>query len=503
MSTLTVSPRTAHTRLALAVVVTCQLMIGLDGTIVTIALPRIQQEIGFSPTGLSWVMNGYLLAFGGLLLLGGRAGDILGRRRVFVAGVLVFTLGSLLGGLATAGWWLLAARAAQGVGAAIAGPSILALIATTFAEGAARNRAISVYSAVTGAGGSIGLILGGALTGTVSWRWTFFVNVPIGLVVVALAPRFIAEPDRHPGRFDLAGAVTATGGMVSLVYALITMADSGWRDAAPALVVAAALLALFVVVETRARQPIMPLHLLADRNRSAAYLVVLLLSAAMFGFFFFMTQFHQLVLRMDPVTAGFAFLPMTLTQFSVVRIVPRLLPRFGAKRIVVTGATVALTGMLWLTRVSADTSYFTGVFGPTLLLGLGGGLSFMPLNATILSGVAPRESGAASGLAQTMVWAGGALGSAALVSVFGMAMHGTAVAASGALVHGMAAAFAGGAVLAALALTAAVVAIRSAGTRPTGTGSAGTGADSTQPASTEPAGPESAGRGSGAVSTGS
>ncbi|GAA0365346.1 MFS transporter [Microbispora corallina] len=454
MSTLTVSLRArTHTRLALAVVVTCQLMIGLDSTIVTIALPRIQQDVGFSPTGLSWVMNAYLLAFGGLLTLGGRAGDILGRRRVFVAGVLVFTLGSLMGGLATAAWGLLAARAAQGVGAAVAGPSILALIATTFPEGAARNRAISLYSAVTGAGGSIGLILGGLLTDTTSWRWVFFVNVPIGLLVVALAPRFISEPDRHPGRFDVAGAVTVTGGMVSLVYALVTVADAGWREAAPAFVAAAALLAGFAAVETRARQPIVPPALLADRTRAAAYLVQLLLAAGMFGFFFLMTQFVQLVLGLDPLRAGFAFLPMALTQFAVVRVVPRLLPRFGARAVIVAGTTLSLAGLVWLTRVGPGTGYADGVLGPMLLLGIGGGLSFMPLNATILAGVGPRESGAASGLAQTMVWAGGALGSAVLVTVFGTAMR------DGTLVGGMAAAFATAAVFAALALAAAALAI--------------------------------------------
>ncbi|GAA1294966.1 MFS transporter [Planotetraspora silvatica] len=455
MSTLTVSPRTAaHPRVALAIVVTCQLMIGLDSTIVTIALPEIQQDIGFSPTGLSWVMNAYLLAFGGLLLLGGRAGDILGRRRVFTAGVVVFTLGSLLGGLATAEWGLLAARAVQGVGAAIAAPSILALIATTFTEGAARNRAISVYSAVTGAGGAIGLILGGVLTDAASWRWVFFVNVPIGMAVVVLAPRFIARPVTHPGRFDLAGAATVTGGMVSLVYALITAADSGWREALPGLAAALVLLGAFVAVETRARQPIMPLRLLADRARSAAYLIELLLAAGMFGFFFFMTQFVQWVLHMDPLAAGFAFLPMAVTQFSVVRVVPRLLPRFGARRIVLAGVTVSLAGMAWLTQVSADTGYLGGLFGPMVLLGLGGGLSFMPLNATILTGVAPQESGAASGLAQTTVWAGGALGSAALVTVYGSAVR------HGPLVHGIAVAFGGGAVFAALALVTAALALR-------------------------------------------
>lgn len=455
MSTLTVSPRTAaHTRVALAVVLTCQIMIALDSTIVTIALPRIQQDIGFSATGLSWVMNAYLLTFGGLLLLGGRAGDILGRRRVFVAGVLVFTAGSFYGGLATAGWGLLAARAVQGVGAAVAGPSILALIATTFTEGAARNRAIALYSAVTGAGGSIGLIAGGLLTNSVSWRWVFFVNVPIGLLVAAVAPRFVTEPDRHPGRFDLAGAATVTGGMVCLVYALVTAGDSGWRQAAPALAAAAVLLAAFVAIETRARQPIMPLRLLARRPRAAAYLGELLLSAGMFGFFFLMTQYVQVVLRLDPLAAGFAFLPMALTQFSVVRVVPRLLPRLGTRKIVVTGILVILAGMLWLTRVSPDTGYLGGVLGPMLLLGLGAGLSIMPLNMTILSGVDPQDSGAASGLAQTMVWAGGALGSAVLVSVFGTAMH------HGTLVDGMAASFAGAAVFAAMAL-AAVLTIRS------------------------------------------
>ncbi|HEY8285118.1 MAG TPA: MFS transporter, partial [Chloroflexota bacterium] len=409
--------------IALAVIVTCQLMITLDATVVNVALPRIQSSLHFSPTNLSWVLNAYTLAVGGLLLLGGRAGDILGRRRLFIGGIALFTLASLLGGFATSSWWLLASRAAQGVGAAAAAPGALALIATNFEEGPARNRALGVFSAVAATGGSIGLILGGVLTSWVSWRWVLFINVPIGIAVIALAPLFVRESDRHPGRFDLLGALTSTFGMTSLVYGFIRAASNGWSDSVArlALAVAAVLLALFLSVEIRARQPIVPLRLFANRNRAGAYLNMLLLPATMFGMFFFLTQFVQDVLGFSPITAGFAFLPLTLAIFTASRIVPRLLPRFGPKPFLVGGATLILAGMIWLTQISSGTTYAQGLLAPMLLFGFGAGCSFMPVTMTILAGVPRQESGAASGLLQTMQQVGGALGVAILVTVFGTA----------------------------------------------------------------------------------
>ena len=420
--------RARNPAIALAVIVTCQLMLILDGTIVNIALPNIQRSLGFSATGLSWVLNAYALAFGGLLLLGGRAGDILGRRRMFVSGIVFFTAASLLGGFATSAAWLMASRAAQGVGAAMAAPSALALVLSTFPEGPGRTRALSIFSSVSAFGASIGLIAGGILTSWVSWRWVMFVNVPIGIAVALLAPLVIVESERHPGRFDLLGALTATVGTVSLVYGFMHASTFGWTDPQTLIAFAAAviLLASFVVVELRADQPIMPLRLFADRNRASGYLNMMLLPAAMFGMFFFLTQFVQDVLGFSPIVAGFAFLPLTIVIFATSQAVPRLLPRFGPKPLLVTGGVLITLGMVWLTRISAETSYSSGLLGPMLLFGVGVGLNFAPLTVVILSRLEEGDSGAASGLLQTMQQVGGSLGIAILVTQFGIASRAAA-----------------------------------------------------------------------------
>ncbi|MFB4309177.1 MFS transporter [Actinomadura sp. GTD37] len=439
----------------LAVIVGCQLMIGLDTSVVTIALPEVRQGLGLSTGSLAWIQNAYMLAFGGLLLLGGRAGDVFGRRRAFIAGVALFTAASLLGGLAETGWWLLAARAGQGVAAAVAAPSAMALIAQHF-EGPARVRALSVFSAVTGAGAAAGMVAGGALTEAGSWRWVFFVNVPVGAVLLLAAPRVLAETRRRPGRFDLGGAVTSTLGMTALVHALIRAGSDGWGDGRvlAAFGAAAVLLAGFVAIETRVRQPVMPLWLLTGRDRAASYLGQFLLTAAMFGAFFFLTQYLQQVLHYGPLRAGAAFLPMVGMQFAVVRLAPRLMARMGARPLVVAGAVLLTAGLLWLSRLSPGDGYAAGLLVPFLLMGAGGGLSVMPLNATILAGVEPAQAGAASGVAQTMLWTGGSLGSAVMVTVHGSAASG------GDIVHGMDAAFATGAVFAAAALAVAVLVLR-------------------------------------------
>jgi EmrB/QacA subfamily drug resistance transporter len=415
------APRGLHPSIALAVIVTCQLMLILDTTIVNIALPNIQEGLRFSDTGLSWVLNAYTLAFGGLLLLGGRAGDILGRRRLFTVGILLFSAASLTGGFATSATWLVASRAVQGVGAAIAAPSALSLITTTFQEGPPRTRALSIFSSVSAVGASIGLIAGGMLTSWVSWRWVLFVNVPIGITIAILAPIFIQETQRRAGHFDVIGAITSTVGMVSLVYGFIRAASSGWGDDLTLLSfgVAIVLLSYFISVEYRARQPILPLRLFAVRNRSFAYLNMLIVPAAMYGMFFFLTQFVQDVLDFSPVKAGFAFLPLSFTIFAVSRVVPRLLPRFGPKPLLVTGATLITFAMLWLTNISETSNFVPGLLGPMLLFGLGAGLTFTPLSVVILSGVQREDSGAASGLLQTMQQVGGTLGIAILVTRFG------------------------------------------------------------------------------------
>ncbi len=468
-----------HPTIALAVIVCCQLMVVLDATVVNIALPKMQSSLHFSATGLSWIINAYTLTFGGLLLLGGRAGDILGRRRIFIAGILLFTLASLLGGFATAAGWLLAARAGQGVGAALASPTALALITTNFAEGGERTRAFGIYAAVSAAGSGFGLIVGGMLTDWVSWRWVLFINVPIGIAVALLAPRFIQESERHPGRFDLAGAFTSTGGMAALVYGFIRAASSGWSDRVTviAFAIAIALLALFVTIEVRASQPIMPLHLFANRDRASAYLIRLLLIASMFGMFFFLTQYVQDVLGFSPLKAGFAFLPMTLALLVSARSVPALLPRFGPKPLTVTGIAITAIGMIWLTRISATSSYFPSILGPMLLFGIGVGFPFVTLTLIALAGVQPRDTGAASGLVNVTQQVGGALGLSILVTVFGTSSRNAArhpladasplVQTHHILAHGIGSAFTAGTTFTICALVVAVIAISANPSRPT------------------------------------
>jgi len=430
-----------------------QLMIILDATVVNIALPHIQAGLHFSATSLSWVMNGYTLTFGGLLLLGGRAGDILGRRRMFLAGIVIFTLASLAGGLATSSAMLLTARAVQGVGGALASPAVLALVVSGFPEGRERVRALAIYAGVITGGSSLGLVLGGLITEWLSWRWVLFVNVPIGILVVAVTPLFVAETPRLPGRFDLAGALTSTAGVATLVYGFIRAASDGWGNhvALASFAMAVVLLAVFLLTEVRAPQPITPLRLFADVSRSGSYAARLLLVAGMFGMFFFLTQFLQDILGFSPLRAGVAFLPLTITLFAVSRVAPRLIPRIGAKQLMILGMLPVIAAITWLSRVSPATDYWTGVFVPMLLFGVGMGAVFVPLTTASLAGVRPEDSGAASSMVNVMQQVGGSLGLAVLVAVFGTARHGVlthpapglSAAALGqhALAHGISAAF--------------------------------------------------------------
>ena len=395
----------------------------LDATVVNIALPHIQTGLHFSATSLSWVMNGYTLTFGGLLLLGGRAGDILGRRRMFLAGIVIFTLASLVGGLATSAGMLLAARAAQGVGGALASPAVLALVVSGFPEGKERVRALAIYSAVVTGGSSLGLVLGGMITQWASWRWVLFINVPIGIAVAIATPLFVTETPRQPGRFDLPGAVTSTVGVAALVYAFIRAASDGWGDhlGIAAFAAGAVLLVAFAANETRARQPITPLRLFADLGRSGSFVARLLLVAGMFGMFFFLTQFLQDVLGFGALEAGVAFLPMTVLLFAVSRVTPRLIPRVGGRRLMLIGLVPVVIGMAWLSRVSPATTYWSGVFGPMVLFGAGMGTVFVPLTTASLAGVRPQDSGAASSMVNVMQQLGGSVGLAVLVAVFGTA----------------------------------------------------------------------------------
>ncbi|MGW7258051.1 MFS transporter [Streptomyces sp. NPDC054834] len=459
---LSAPPHPARLGTVLLVIVTAYLMVGVDSTVVNVALPDIQRGLDFSRTGLSWVLNAYTLAFGGLLLLGGRVGDILGRRRTLTAGVLLFALSSLLGGLATEGGWLLAARALQGVGAALIAPSTLALITTNFPDGPRRHHALSVYASMAGIGGSVGLVLGGMLTSWASWRWALLINVPIGLGLALALPRFVTEAPRHAGRFDAAGALTGTAGMTSLVYAFIRVSEQGWSDGQALLGfgTAAALLVGFVLIEARAGQPIMPLRLFADRDRAGGYVSIMLLPAGLFGAFYFLTLVGQQVLGFSPLRAGFAFLPLTLVMFTIVRLVPRLLARFGVRPVLLTGMALITVASAWLWRLRPDDGYVTGLLGPLLLMGLGVGLSFMPLNATILARIEPREAGAASGLLQTLQWLGGTLGLSVLVTVFGTATRHATGSPAALLTHGASRAFGTGALIALAALLVAAFMIR-------------------------------------------
>ncbi|WP_279581079.1 MFS transporter [Fodinicola feengrottensis] len=370
--------RVAHPGLALAVIVCCQLMMVLDGTIVNIALPKIQAAMTLSTGNLSWVVNAYTLTFGGLLLLGGRAGDILGRRRVLVAGVLLFTVAAAIGGMAPTAGWLIAARAVMGVGAAIAAPTALGLIATTFAEGPARVRALTVFAVVSASSMALGLIVGGALV-TLSWRWVMWINVPIGLAVAILAPLVLPESPRSSGRFDAVGALLSAIGPVLLVYGFIAASSQGWL--APVTLgsfsAAIVLLGAFLLVESRAEQPIMPLSLFANRDRAGAYAIRLLLTAAMSGYMFFVPLFMQDVLGVGPLATGLGFLPSTIILVTATRLTGRVMARTGRKPMLVAGAVITAAGMLWLCTISRESSYVSAILAPMVLTGLGAGLLFL------------------------------------------------------------------------------------------------------------------------------
>ncbi len=410
--------------LALVVIATAQLMIVLDSSIVNVALPHIQSSLGFSDSSLEWVVNAYTLAFGGLLLLGGRSGDLLGRRRIFIAGILLFTLASLAGGFATDPVWLLTARVLQGVGGAMAAPTALSLIAVTFPEGPPRNRALGVYAAMSVAGAAVGLIAGGLLVNYLSWRWVMFVNVPIGLVVAGLATRVLPESERRTGRFDLPGAITGTLGIAALVYGLSNAAtsESGvshWGDTKVivSLVAAVVLLVAFGFIEVRSKHALLPMRVLRNRDRSGAYLISLCVGTALFGMFFFLTLFVQNVWGYSPLKAGLAFLPMVATIMASSGIASQLVARVGARPLMITGATVMAGGMIWLSRITEHSSYVGGLLGPMMLTALGLGLVFVPLSLVSLTKVGNADAGIASSMLNVGQQVGGSIGLAVLGTV--------------------------------------------------------------------------------------
>jgi EmrB/QacA subfamily drug resistance transporter len=407
-----------HLGIALLVIAGAQLMIVLDATVVNVALPTIHQSLHFSTANLEWLITAYSLTFGGLLLFGGRTGDLFGKRRMFMAGIALFAVASLLGGLASSDTWLILTRGAQGVGAAIASPTALSLIATNFSEGPARNRAMGVYAAMAGAGGAVGLLLGGLFTDYISWRWIFFVNVPVAAVILVLAPRSLAESATTSGHLDLPGALSVTGGMLSLVYGLSKAATHPWGSATVVvpLVIAAVLLALFVLVEARTPSPLMPLRIFADRNRSAAYAMMLCIGTALFSMFYFLTQFLQNILGWSPVKTGVGFLPATIAIVAAAGLTSRLVGKTGVRLPLLVGPACVVIGLAWLSALTVQSGYLN-VLGPLLIIAVGMGVTFVCLTLTAVSRVKPQETGLASALLNTGQQVGGALGLAVLATV--------------------------------------------------------------------------------------
>jgi EmrB/QacA subfamily drug resistance transporter len=420
---LNINKNSSNPRPVLIIILVSYLMIVLDISIVITALPKIHYGLKFSATGLAWVQNAYTLTFGGLLLLGARAGDILGRRRMFMIGLCIFTISSLAIGLAQSPLWLIFARAFQGVGAAILAPSTLSLLSTNFAEGHDRTQAIAYYGAVAGIGASAGLVLGGIIADWLSWRVGFFINLPIGIALLLGAKHYLSETKRHSGTFDMTGAVFSTIGMSALVYGIIRSANTSWNDrqTVMALVSGVILIALFIIKEWRAKQPIMPLRLFSNKERVGAYSARFLFLGAMMGFWFFTTQFLQIVMGFSPFEAGLAFLPMTLVNFTMAIAVPKFTRRIGNARLLAIGITVTMIGMAWLSRVSSDSYYWTAIALPMVLIGLGQGGSLSPLTVSGVAGVAPEDAGAASGLVNVSHQLGGSLGLSILVFVFATA----------------------------------------------------------------------------------
>jgi EmrB/QacA subfamily drug resistance transporter len=448
--------------LALVVAATAQLMVALDATIVNIALPSAQTALGGSDAQRQWVITAYTLAFGGLLLLGGRVADRLGRKRTFLVGLAGFAAASALGGAAPNLTVLIGARALQGCFAALLTPTALSLVAVTFTDPRERAKAFAVYGGIAGSGGALGLILGGALTQLVSWRWCLYVNVPIA--IAAAVGAWTVVPDvrgARVGRFDLAGAVLATGGLVALVEACTRAVSDGWTAVAVVALLGASvvLFVLFVVRESTAAHPLLPLRIVRDRNRGGAYIAVACAVAAMYGVFLLLTYDFQVVLHYSPIRAGLAFLPMSIVVlFSSGAIASRLLPRVPPRLLIAPGLLVAAGGMLLLTGLRVDSTYAAGILPAEVLLGLGMGCVFVPAFNLATQGVNPREAGIASATANTAQQVGGSVGTALLNTVAASAATGVAATHAAALVHGYAVATGwGAAILAVGALLAAAL----------------------------------------------
>ncbi|HXQ44041.1 MAG TPA: MFS transporter [Acidimicrobiales bacterium] len=450
---------------SLAVIALAQLMIVLDASVVIVALPSAQHALHISVANRQWVMSSYTLAFGSLLLLGGRIADYLGRRRMFIVGLLGFGAASALGGLAQNEAMLFGARALQGAFAAVMAPAALSLLTVTFTEARERARAFGVYGAIAGGGAAIGLVLGGTLTQLASWRWTLLINVPIAALAAVAATRVVRESrGESRGGYDLPGAVTVTGGLFLLVYGFTMAGTHGW--AAPITVAllagAVAMLGIFAAIELRSTHPLLPLRVVLDRNRGGSYLASLLVGSAMLGTFLFLTYYFQGTLHYSALKTGFAFLPFSGGIIIGAGLASRLLPRIGPRALMMTGLTLAAGGLVWFTRLGLDTTYLGLVLPAEVMVSLGMGMTFVPMSSTALVGVDPKDAGVASALVNTTQQVGGSLGTALLNTLAAtaattyLATHArSVVSAQTAAVHGYTSAFTVSAVLLA---TAAVVA---------------------------------------------
>jgi EmrB/QacA subfamily drug resistance transporter len=407
--------------IALILLCVAQFVVVLDASIVNVALPTIGDALHFSESDLPWVVNAYVLTFGGFLLLGGRMADLLGRRRVFMAGLVLFALASLAGGLAQNSGELIAARAVQGLGAAILSPAALSIVTTTFRDGAERNKALGVWGAVAGSGGAAGVLLGGVLTDGLGWEWVLWVNVPIGLIAAAIAPTLIAESrsEADTRNFDVAGAVSITAGLSILVYALVDANNAGWGSTRTIslLAVSVALIAAFVAIERRSAAPLVPFSIFRLRTLTGANVVGLMVGASLFSMFFFISLYMQQVLGYSAIKAGVSYLPLAVSIILSAGIASQLVTKVGFKPILAAGMVFIGTGLLWFSQISPNGTFASDILGPSLFAAVGLGFAFVPVTIAAVSGVPDREAGLASGLINTSQQIGGALGLAVLAAI--------------------------------------------------------------------------------------
>ncbi len=458
--------------LALALLAAAQFVVVLDASIVNVALPSIGKDLNFSQDDLSWVVNAYVLVFGGFLLLGGRLADLLGRRRLFIVGLVLFAVASLAGGLAESAGWLVAARAVQGLGAALLSPAALSLVTVLFAEGSERNKAMGVWGAVAGSGGAVGVLLGGMLTEWAGWEWVLFVNVPIGIAAAMLAPRLLPESRNYGERhFDIAGAVTITAGLSLLVYALVDANNAGWTSTQTLGLgaIALALIASFYLIERRQKAPLVPFPgIFRIRTITGINVSAVLIAAALFSMFFFISLYMQNVLGFSPIETGLAYLPLAVGIIITAGASAGLVTRFGFKPVLVTGMLVTAAALLWFSQIDASGSYVADVLFPSILAAIGLGLAFVSMMVASVSGVETHEAGLASGLINTSQQLGGALGLAVLVSVANSRIDDLAASGSSmpvALTEGFQSAFLVGAGLAIAGAVLAVVLVSSKASR--------------------------------------